>query len=168
MFFPCSALLPWRWRQHVPLQWWYPSDYTMSHLRRLQSHSVCNYFLARWNDLLWNAKHFNLISMCWVSSLCAITNHYLNTGTGDAWARHNRDMADLWGVTSLLEPTLLSFSVGATLVWGSVRSYNKTRVRQWCKKETFHKGQCSYISVLWQPISINLRTILAIWRLKYI
>lgn len=100
--------------------------------------------------------------------LCAITYHYLNTGTGDAWARHNRDMADLWGVTSLLEPTLLSFSVGATLVWGSVRSYNKTRVCQWCQQGTFQKGQCYYIFMLWQPMSINLRKVLIIWSLKYI
>jgi hypothetical protein len=77
--------------------------------------------------------------------LCVITCHYLNIGTGDAWARHNRDMADLWGVTSLLEPILLSFSVGATLVWGSVCSYNKTRVCQWLRQGTFHKDQFFYI-----------------------
>jgi len=74
-------------------------------------------------------------------SCLGVAIDYLKTGTGEAWARHNRDIADLWGVISLLEPTLLSFSVGATLVWGSVCLYNKTGVGQWQTTE-FRTG-CS-------------------------
>lgn len=88
-----------------------PSDYLI--------HYICKMWYTKTRH-----ERFKLSCAC-------VAIDYLKTGTGEAWARHNRDIADLWGVISLLEPTLLSFSVGATLVWGSVCSYNKTGVGQW-------------------------------------
>jgi hypothetical protein len=81
---------------------------------------------------------------CFKLSCMCVALDYLKTGTGEAWARHNRDIADLWGVISLLEPTLLSFSVGATLVWGSVCLYNKRWVGQWHKKNLIKDAVFTY------------------------
>lgn len=98
---------------------------------RILPDDLIHYICKMWYTETWH-ECFKLSCMC-------VAIDYLKTGTGEAWARHNRDTADLWGVISLLEPTLLSFSVGATLVWGSVCSYNKTGFGQWQTTE-FHTG----------------------------